>query len=332
MKKMKLYGLAGVAALAAIGGTFAYYASTTDFNNQFDTTNYSTSTTEQFNPNGNNKDWKPGVTVDKKVYAMNTGDGDVWVRIKFDEAWFKQEAGKGFAEGTPLEFADGKQGFGSADGLEKFGVEGNTTIDKELSNTHQGGRGEYSVDGLVNMDTGSVVLKTFAADWGNDWYFEGGYFYYKKALKKGEATPALLEAVTLCDDTDMGAFDNPEFYISVAKGTFAEPDFPIFPEAEWKKDKDATTITSNNGEWVKGVPTMTDDEIKELNVDVFTYKGNILDDTKPGYANADYKLDITVEFLQTNEDGSIASAEGWDEDIVKQLIANGSTAAPEVTE
>ena len=271
MKKMKFYGLAGVAALAAVGGTFAYYASVSEFNNQFDTINYSTSTTEQFNPNGDNKDWKPGVKVDKKVYATNTGDGDVWVHIRFDEAWFKQENGKGFAEGTPLEFAlevdtEGnrktKTGFSTTDGLEIFGVEGSTSIHKDDSRTHQGNGGKYNTDGLVETDQGSVVLKTFADNWESDWIFKDGYFYYKTALKKGETTPALLEAVTLCDDTDMGAFDNPEYYVTVPKGTYVEPNFPKFPEVEWKKDKEANTVENGTEIWQKGVPTMTAADIK----------------------------------------------------------------------
>ena len=315
---MKLYGLAGVAALAAVGGTFAYYSATTDFNNQFDTVNYSTSTTEQFNPNGDNKKWEPGVTVAKKVYATNTGDGDVWVRIKFDEAWFKQEENKGFAEGAPLVFAGDKKGFSTTDGLEKFGVETDTDITKVSSAAHQGIGDNYSKDGDVSKDSGSVVLKHFDKDWETNWYFADGYFYYKTALKKGQTTPTLLEGVTLCDDTDMGYFDEPVYYTSVKKGS----EVPVFPDAEWKKNKEATEVTKDGITWTKGVPSMTEDEIKKLDIDVYTYKGNILDEDKPGYAKADYKLDIKVEFVQTNKEGQAAFDSTWDAGIVEQLIAN----------
>lgn len=39
----KVYGLIGIAALAAVGGTFAYYNASQTFNNPFDTTNFGTS-------------------------------------------------------------------------------------------------------------------------------------------------------------------------------------------------------------------------------------------------------------------------------------------------
>lgn len=50
MKSKKLYGLLGVAVLAAAGGTFAYYNAQDTFINEFDTTSYGTSTTETFDP------------------------------------------------------------------------------------------------------------------------------------------------------------------------------------------------------------------------------------------------------------------------------------------
>ena len=308
MKKMKIYGLVGVAALAAIGGTFAYYSAEQTFNNPFDTINYSTSSTEKFNPNGDNKDWKPGSTVEKKVFATNTGDGDVWVRIKFDEKWTRGDNVLVFDHSVEL-YGDNYQ-FGSKDGLEKFGVAG-YAITAGDSSKHQGVGKEYKTDGLVNKDTGSVVMKNLVANWGDNWAFnEGdGYFYYKKVLKTGDETELLLDSVTLCADTDMGYFDNPVYYIAVDKGA----DKPVFNVEEWKKSNKGQTF----GNWISGTPEKNNKELEGK--DVYTFKGNILDDNRPGYANADYELDITVDFIQTTEDGQVIDGSPWDVEFLKEL-------------
>lgn len=314
MKKMKIYGLVGIAALAAVGGTFAYYNASQTFNNPFDTTNYSTSSTEKFNPNGDNKDWKPGSTVEKKVFAKNTGDGDVWVRVKFDEKWTG-------SDGNPLMFdrsvvldEEGRQ-FGSRNGLAVFGVAGaEDGITVKDSSKHQGVGEKYETDGFVGGDRGSVVMKNLAANWESSWAFneEDGYFYYKTVLKKDQETALLLDSVTLCDDTDMGYFDNPVYYIAVEKGT----EKPVFDEAGWKELEGVAKEQNFKG-WTYGIPDKDDESLKDK--DVYTYKGNILDESKPGYANADYELDITVDFIQTTEDGEVIDGSTWDVAFLKEL-------------
>ena len=301
MKKMKIYGLVGVAALAAVGGTFAYYNASQTFNNPFDTSNYSTSSTEKFNPNDDNKDWKPGSTVEKKVFAKNTGDGDVWVRVKFDEKWIRNN--ESFLQ------------FGSKDGLPKFGVAGvKGGITAGDSSTHQGIEDAYETDGIVSEDTGSVVMKNLVADWDGNWAFNetDGYFYYKTVLTKGQETALLLDSVTLCNDADMGHFDNPVYYIAVEKGA----EKPEFDQEGWKALKEEEKEQDFDG-WTYGVPNKDDEALKGK--DVYTYKGNILDETKPGYANADYELDITVDFIQTTEDGEVIDGSNWDVNFLRGL-------------
>lgn len=311
MKKMKIYGLVGVAALAAIGGTFAYYSAEQTFNNPFDTINYSTSSTEKFNPNGDNKDWKPGSTVEKKVFATNTGDGDVWVRIKFDEKWTRGGNVLVF-DPSVVPYGDDYQ-FGSKDGLEKFGVAGYAFIAGD-SSKHQGVGNDYKTDGLVNEDTGSVVMKNLVANWDVNWAFneDDGYFYYKEVLKTGKETELLLDSVTLCADTDMGYFDNPVYYIAVDKGA----DKPVFNVEGWKKLEEENKEKDFDG-WKYGTPEKDNSDLKGK--DVYTFKGNILDDSRPGYANADYELDITVDFIQTTEDGEVIDGSTWDVDFLRNL-------------
>lgn len=314
MKNKKVYGLVGVAALAAIGGTFAYYSAEQTFNNPFNTTNYSTSSTERFNPNGDNKNWKPGANVDKDVLATNTGDGDVWVRVKFNEFWNRGEVKFG-------EFESKDEGFNTSDG----------TISIQPTGTS---------DGLTDGDH-SVVQKIFANLTGVDgddvaadmWYFnkDDGYFYFTSSLASNTSTPILLDSVTLSADADMGAYFKPVYYTTGDKGST----IPKFDETVLRtKLKEGLSNTEDGlpaeiviGEytWKWGVPPV---DGKFDDVDVFTYKGHILDDEAMGYAAADYELDITVEFLQTTEEGeegdSILTSANWPLDVLKKLGLYGT--------
>ena len=95
MKKnaVALIALAALFTFGAAAGTFAYFTHEAIFENIFQTKPYSAEAYEEFTPPD---DWTPGVTTDKKIYAKNTGEGDVMVRVKFEsETWFS-------ADGTEL--------------------------------------------------------------------------------------------------------------------------------------------------------------------------------------------------------------------------------------
>ena len=316
----------GIAGLVAIGGTFAYYSAEQTFSNPFNTTNYSTSATEKFNPNGDNNNWEPGSTVDKEVFATNTGDGDVWVRVKFDEAWMRDGI---LIPVTKDEKVDENHQFGSISGLDKFGIAGaEGGITASNSGAHQGVGEKYETDGVTKEDIGSVVMKNFAEGWDGNWRFnpKDGYFYYKTVLKKGKSTALLLDSVTLCSDTDMGHFLEPIYYIAVEEGA-EKPEFDV---DAWLVTGD---VNSDFGNWKKGVPSKDDPLLKDK--DVYTYKGHILDDKALGYAKADYELDITVEFLQTTEEDEIITTSNWDKDYLPTSSSDESTesttSAPEET-
>jgi len=65
-----------------IGVTLAFYSNSKDFINIFYSSIYGTSIKEDFVSPSN---WKPGDTVDKKVYATNTGEVDELVRVCIDD-------------------------------------------------------------------------------------------------------------------------------------------------------------------------------------------------------------------------------------------------------
>lgn len=324
MKNKKLYGLVGVGALAVVGGTFAYYNATQTFVNPFKTSNYSTVATERFNPTGDAHDWEPGEKIDKKVMATNTGQGTVWVRVKLDEVWKWQ-----MPDGTLVTKELVMNGE-----LENDEMFLPSSADEAVNQVSQ-------FDGMTDGD-GSVVYKEMnyvsnewlmeeavAAD-KDTWYYVDGYFYYTKPLAKDESTEtALLESVTLCKNTDMGHFRNFAGFTQADKN--AEPKSVIPSEDVINKFKyddngNITTEVKNVNDWyVMGIdealPMTKDGEVvKGKGSDevlplldgnsFFTYKANLLDATKPGYSNADYSLNITVEFVQADEEAAQSFPEG----------------------
>lgn len=300
MRNKKLYGLVGVAALVAIGGTFAYYNSAQTFNNPFNTTNYSTQSTEKFNPNDGNE-WKPGAEVDKEVYATNIGDGGVWVRVKFNEQWKRGDKVFGVFDSQHPEF-------NPADGVTAGTHQTKNDRVVEIVRDENGKpvvdeRGDYVTemvskpDGNPANDTGSVVFKKFADDYADYWYFneEDGYYYYKSSLSKDESTKKLLESVTLCGDADMGSFIDSAYY------TVRENEEDPVP-----------TYDPDDSSWKVFPEGGLDPDSEELvGKYVYTYKENKLDPNNQGYANANYELNINVEFVQVDEDAEAALAMGW---------------------
>ena len=166
-KKVKL--IVGLLTLALVVGTLAYFTKTMSIDNPFATKKYGGETVEKFTPENN---WEPGGQVTKEVQAKNTGDYDLWVRVKFDEKWERDGAE---IEGTVLSSTDAAKFFPTS-----------------ADNVVTGGSSVYK--NLVGVTDGTWID-------GKD-----GYFYYKTTLKSGDMTSKLLDYVTLCKDANMGEY------------------------------------------------------------------------------------------------------------------------------
>lgn len=176
-KNKKIAGVAGLAAIMVIGGTFAYFNQTMTVTNPFDTGKYDTNVSEDFKPeDGDN--WEPGAEVNKDVTVKNTGDYDVLVRVKLTEKWVNKTKGNTVAENTTGLKGDASQ------------------VDAK--------------DGLTTGDY-SVVEKTLNE---NDWVYNDadGYWYYKTNLKAKTDTGKFLDAVKLLEDADMGKYTVTNYY------------------------------------------------------------------------------------------------------------------------
>lgn len=259
--KKKYFALGGLCALAVVGGTLAYFNQTTSVSNPFNTTSFEGTTVEKFNPT-DGEDWKPGVEVSKEVYAKNTGDGDVWVRIKLSENWNASNGSRTI----------------SSDAEEFFPESAEKSKQKNAT------------DGET-IDDGSVVYKNIVNS--DKWTKkEDGFYYYNSKLTKDSKTDPLLESVTLCADTDMGLYVSKYYYATTGKAE----DEPAFPGADGTWNLYDGDLKKALGDKAKGL-------------DVYTHTLKELDLAHKGYANDNYTLTITTEFVQA--DKAAADAAGW---------------------
>lgn len=97
MKKKAALGLAGLAAVAAIGGTWAYWNQNLSVNNEFKAGNFDSDIVEEFKPE---EDWLPGETVKKVVSVKNSGNVDMAVMTKITQKWDGEKLTLQAADGT----------------------------------------------------------------------------------------------------------------------------------------------------------------------------------------------------------------------------------------
>ena len=296
----KVFGLVGLAALTVVGGTWAYFSQTAAITNPFTTKTYDSTLIEHFNPaDGDN--WTPGAEVEKSIMAKNTGDYPVLVRVRMEETWSR--GGKPFKTVTSKD----KVAFNSAvlgdNGYEAFQY----GVDSEKKpNGHE--------DGLVDGDD-SVVYKALQLD-ANGW-IDGGdeYWYWNSILQPETMTAPLMNSVTLAANTDMGLFNTANYYYVMSN-----------TEAASAQDKAGHSALENGKvnplfdiesymETAKKEWSTAADEVIEKNAAAdakaagsyfFRKSKSGLDDSKKGYADANYDLTVTTEFVQATSDALIA--------------------------
>lgn len=268
----KAAALGGLAAVAVVGGTWAYFNQTAAITNPFSTGSYGGSIVESFNPSDGDN-WQPGATVDKEVVAENTGNSPLLVRVKMAETWSRN----GVAGTMP--------NITTADGEEFFNV---AQIDSKDGNT---------------AGDSTVVHKNLADN--DAWtQAEDGYWYYKGQLAPGATTESLLESVTLDKETDMGLYATTYKYCTTP-GKDSKPG----DNTEWK--------VAENGEEDADMLAAAE-AAKEEGNSFHVKKETALDEAHPGYADADYELEITIDMVQPTED---AVVDAWGEDALNHLVS-----------
>lgn len=298
----KLVAAGGLAAIAVIGGTWAYFNQTTAISNPLSTGTYTTSMVERFTPS---TDWQPGVTVDKLVQAENTGDYPVLVRVKMDEVWTRKGATEAFAtimSANGTAFNDLKEENGRY-------IANQYTADAD---------GDASKDGIVPAFTvvapdsdfsekdHSVVYKNLSGigTEGDTWSFNptDGYWYYNQALAAGTAatptvTEPLMDSIRLADNVDMGKYTD---------GSLLDY---VVSKSDTKDNITEAWISSNKTslkDIYDGLSQEDKDAIDAKTSYLWSRSTSKIDDTLAGYANANYALNITTEFIQATKDAVAA--------------------------
>lgn len=266
----KLTAIGGLAALAVVGGTWAFFTQDTTIHNKLTTDGmYGLNTTEKFNPGS---EWAPGTEVEKKITVKNTGTGAVLVRVKMDENWaYKDTPNKFFGEWNS--------------GQTEF-----THI--QLDNPADGNPAD-DLSSVVhkNLDEANIQLEAVANP--DKWYLaEDGYWYFCDKLEGGEATANLLKSIMLDENTDMGLIANKYYYTVVDKGS-EEPEF----DAKTWIEMEATTEEEAQEELAK-IAAQEENKDKDIYMTLETKT----DESAKGYSDAGYTLNITTEAVQATPD------------------------------
>ena len=179
MKNKKMAaGIAGLAIVALVGGSLAYFNQTMSASNNFSTKQYGSTLTEDFTPE-EGKDWEPGVEVNKDVEVVNTGDMPVVVRVKLEEKWTRA------GEDTAYKTNDAVVTTAAV-----------SQVDPE--------------DGLTPAQDGTVVAKNLiTTGWTKA---DDGWYYFNTQLEAAASTQKFLDSVTLAADTDMGKYTVTKYY------------------------------------------------------------------------------------------------------------------------
>ncbi len=313
----------GLGALALIGGTFAYYNEEVSLDNLLRTGQYENELIEDFTPPTDAV--KPGATIDKKVGARNTGTYPVLVRISMSEVWSR--GGEEIISHNSLE------------GMPVFNIEKSTAVEGNdlwladqidepvWTKDYTGNLQSLISNGIVKDGSGEdkTVVRKELND--TDWVFNptDGYWYYAQILQPKGETGNLLESLTIASNIDLGKYTNKDYYAVGGENM----DKSEVKEDDWKeyiitKDKDQkpTGITvdgvnlkdlNNDGvvdaidlaKHLKEKGTLSDDD-KSKNK-LFRKNESLLDESLPGYANANYTLTVRSEFVQATPEAIIAA-------------------------
>ncbi len=290
----KIIGVLGLASVALVGGTFAYFTQTSTIDNPFNTAKYGTVVTEEFHPEDGDK-WNPGAEVNKDLYVDNTGDRDVVVRVKYEEFWSRNTVEGDPTTAVEIKTLDSTQTMGAID-----------QADPE--------------DGLIELD-GTVVHKIFAPEAEGKWsdLQEDGYYYYLTRLQPNTSTGKFLDKVKLDGYADMGKMMTQYYY------TTSEEKPPVTDLSQWtilgepQPAKGSKVTPPDGSRFTMGVTAPGNDE-----------NGNPL----LGYSAAYYTLRITVETVQATDKAAASVFKITDEssESLKTIMSNWNLDSEELEE
>lgn len=310
----KALGLAGLGAVALVGGTLAYYRHEASLDNPFTTGSYETHFDEQYTPP--TEDLEPGAKWDKIVGAENTGDYPVLVRVKMNEVWTRKLLDKYKDVDESI-----KGAYKKIDSINSEFTEGKYDPEKNTFTANQP-EDEPLPDGLTQDDSTTVykhlVNTTTNSQEKQKWFYneEDGYWYWTEVLEPSEKTRNLMDFLMLATNLDTGKYDTKEYYQIAEKGTDKEE-----LGGEWI-EVDMGSVDDLNGDGIEDVidlaKKLKDEGALKDNETLYRKSDSKLDVKKPGYADSNYTLNITADFVQANSE---AVAEAWKIDNITEILA-----------
>lgn len=235
MKKRAALGLAGLAAVAAIGGTWAYWNQNLSVANDFKAGNFDSDIVEKFKPE---EDWLPGETVDKVVKVTNSGNVDMAVMATITQKWTEEgvvfETPEGDEYAAQIQWGDNVAMFavpGLVDEAAALKIEKTVRSFADSPDT-------WVLTGINDMQDGSQQL----------------CFVYSGIVKENGSTNNLVESVTMNPLIKSSVTD--KVYTVGEDGTLSQPKET---KSEFKYEADQYTMTIN----AKTVQA-TSDAVKEV--------------------------------------------------------------------
>lgn len=195
MKKKAALGLAGIAAVAVIGGTWAYWSQDLTATNEFETGKFDSDIVEQFTPPAVGE-WLPGVTTEKNVKVTNNGDVDMALVAEITQEWNRE--GKSLRIRFPLENPDGSgitRGEMATAAVINWGKD-TAMHDITAMDSVAGKAKEMGITATVSsLEDSEAKDKWVLVDVSDD--YSKLTFVYNGIVPAGEETPELLNSVTL---------------------------------------------------------------------------------------------------------------------------------------
>ncbi len=254
MKKRAALGLAGLAAVAAIGGTWAYWNQNLSVDNNFQAGNFDSDIVEEFKPE---EDWLPGEKVDKIVKVTNSGNVDMAVMATITQKWTEEGVVFGTPEGD--EYAAQIQW---GDNVAMFAVSGLVDeaaalkIEKTVK-SFADSPDTWVLTGINDMQDGSQQL----------------CFVYSGIVKENGSTNNLVESVTMNPLIQSSVTD--KVYTVGEDGTLSQPK-ETKSEFEYEADQYTMTInaktvqaTSDAVKDVFGAALMMEEEKEQIVINDF---------------------------------------------------------------
>lgn len=195
MKKKAALGLAGIAAVAVIGGTWAYWSQDLTATNEFETGKFDSDIVEQFTPPAVGE-WLPGVTTEKDVKVTNSGDVDMALVAEITQEWNRE--GESLSIRFPLENPEG-----SGITREEMATAAVINWGKDTA-MHDITAMDSVADKAKNMGITATVSSLEDSEAKDKWVlvdvsddYSKLTFVYNGIVPAGEETPELLNSVTL---------------------------------------------------------------------------------------------------------------------------------------